>query len=209
MTFQAQSDGTPPLVYQWLFNDAVIAVSTNAAFRLPNVQSSDGGTYSFIATNSFGAVTSPPAVLAVIPPVPKRTVPGLVLSGRKGDWLNLDFARALGQPAGWLGFASVALANDSQWYFDLSTPIDSQGFYRAWHTNMPSPATRLDLHFVPAITVTGIVGGSVRVDAINQFGPTDAWFPLATVTLTNTSQLYFDTSSTGQPPRLWRVVPVL
>jgi hypothetical protein len=48
----------------------------------------------------------------------------------------------------------------------------------------------------------------VRVDAINQFGPTDAWFTLATVTLTNTTQLYFDTSAIGQPPRLYRLVPV-
>jgi hypothetical protein len=66
----------------------------------------------------------------------------------------------------------------------------------------------LDLHLVPAITVTGGIGGSVRVDAINQFGPTDAWFTLDTVTLTNTLQLYFDTSSIGQPARLWRLVPV-
>jgi hypothetical protein len=29
---------------------------------------------------------------------------------------------------------------------------------------------------------------------------------LATVPLTNTSQLYFDTSAPGQPPRLYRVV---
>ena len=64
----------------------------------------------------------------------------------------------------------------------------------------------LDLHIIPAITVTGSIGGSVRVDAINQFGPTDAWATLDTVTLTNTSQFYFDTSSVGQPARLWRIV---
>jgi len=28
------------------------------------------------------------------------------------------------------------------------------------------------------------------------------------VVLTNTSQLYFDTSTIGQPPRLYRLVPV-
>ena len=40
-------------------------------------------------------------------------------------------------------------------------------------------------------------------------GPTfPKHLPLATVTLTDTSQLYFDTSSIGQPPRLWRLVPV-
>jgi len=43
-------------------------------------------------------------------------------------------------------------------------------------------------------------------NAIDQFGPIDAWFTLATVTLTNTSQLYFDTSAWQQPPRLYRLV---
>jgi hypothetical protein len=46
------------------------------------------------------------------------------------------------------------------------------------------------------------------VDYINRFGPTDAWATLDTVTLTNTSQLYFDVSAPGQPPRLYRLVQV-
>ena len=65
---------------------------------------------------------------------------------------------------------------------------------------MPS----LDLHLVPAITLTGNIGDSVRLDYINQFGPTNAWVTLDTVTLTNTSQLYFDVSAPGQPQRLYR-----
>ena len=69
---------------------------------------------------------------------------------------------------------------------------------------MPS----LDLHLVPAIMLTGNIGGLVRVDYINRFGPTDAWLTLATVTLTNTSQLYFDISAPGQPERLYRLVQV-
>jgi hypothetical protein len=66
----------------------------------------------------------------------------------------------------------------------------------------------LELHIVPAITLTGNIGDSLRFDYINQFGPTDAWVTLDTITLTNTSQLYFDVSAIGQPPRLWRIVPV-
>jgi hypothetical protein len=61
---------------------------------------------------------------------------------------------------------------------------------------------------VPAITLTGAVGSSVRVDSINRFGPIDAWVTLETVTLTNTSQLYFDVSALGQPRRLYRLVPL-
>jgi hypothetical protein len=56
--------------------------------------------------------------------------------------------------------------------------------------------------------LTGSIGGSVRLDYINRYGPSDAWVTLDTVTLTNTSQLYFDVSASGQPQRLYRQVQV-
>ena len=64
------------------------------------------------------------------------------------------------------------------------------------------------MHVVPAITVAGNIGDKLRLDYINQFGPIDAWGTLDTIRLTNTSQLYFDASANGQPPRLYRLVPV-
>jgi len=114
----------------------------------------------------------------------------------------------LGPSPGWVTFDSVTLTNSSQWYFDVSTPLPSQRFYRAWQTGGPSDIPALDLKMVPAITMTGLVGGSVHVDYINQFGPTDAWVALDTVMLSNTSQHYFDVSAPGQPPRLYRLVQV-
>ena len=102
----------------------------------------------------------------------------------------------------------MLLTNSSQWYFDLSAPLPLQRFYRAWHTSALSPPSTLDLHMVPAITLTGSIGSSVRLDYINQFGPTDAWITLATASLTENPQFYFDTSAIGQPPRLWRIVPL-
>ena len=83
-----------------------------------------------------------------------------------------------------------------------------QRFYQAWLPTPPAQQPILDVHLVPAITLSGAVGNFLRVDCINQFGPIDAWVTLDTVTLTNTSQLYFDTSSIGQPARLWRIAPV-
>jgi hypothetical protein len=103
----------------------------------------------------------------------------------------------------------VTLTNSTQLYYDPSAPPPPQRFYRAWQSGVPSVSPSLNLPFlVPAITVTGSAGSKVRVDGINQFGPTDAWFTLDTVTLTNTSQLYFDITAPGQPQRLYRLVPV-
>ena len=45
------------------------------------------------------------------------------------------------------------------------------------------------------------------VEEFEESEATNAWSTLGTVTLTNTTQLYFDVSSIGQPPRLYRVVP--
>jgi hypothetical protein len=38
------------------------------------------------------------------------------------------------------------------------------------------------------------------------FGNDASWQPLATVTLTNTAQFYFDTSAVGAPYRFYRLV---
>lgn len=64
----------------------------------------------------------------------------------------------------------------------------------------------IDVNMVPAITLKGSIGSSVRIDYLNAIGPTNAWTALATITLTNSPDLYFDGSAIGQPQRLYRVV---
>ena len=142
----------------------------------------------------------------VIAPVERRPVPGVKVTGEAGSLVNVDYADSLSPAPSWTALGSVSLAGTSQYYFDLTLPLPPERFYRGWQTATPGVRPSLDLHWVPAITVTGSIGGSVRVDAINQFGPTDAWFTLDTVTLTNTTQFYFDTSAWQQPQRLYRLV---
>ena len=208
--FYVNATNTLPLSYQWFFNStiAITGSTTNCALLLTNVQPSQAGAYTVVVTNIAGAVTSPPAMLSVIPPVERRTVPALTLMGQPGSLLNLNDADAVGPSPHWATFDSVMLTNTSQWYFDLSTPLPPQRIYRAWQTGVPGVIPSLNLKMAPAITLTGTVGSSVRVDYINQFGPIDAWVALATVPLTSTSQLYFDVSVPGQPRRLYRLVQV-
>jgi uncharacterized repeat protein (TIGR03803 family) len=208
--FRVTAAGDPMPVYQWVFNgtNSLGGATTNSVLRLTNVQYSQAGAYAVVVTNQGGAVTSAPAWLSVIPPVERRPVPALGVTGQPGSALNLDFAAAVGPAPQWVTFDDVLLSQNSQRYFDLSAPLPPQRFYRAWAAGPSGVAFSLDLHLVPALTLTGSIGSSVRVDYINQFGPIDAWVTLDTVTMTNTSQLYFDTSSIGQPRRLWRLVPV-
>jgi hypothetical protein len=196
------------LTYEWLFNGSAISGAGSTDLYLTNVGATQAGTYTLIVSNVAGAATSAPAMLSVIPPVERRMVPGLSLLGQPGSLMNLENADTLGLSPAWVTFDSVTLTNSSQWYFDVATPLPAQRFYRAWQTGGPSVIPALDLKRVPALTLTGSVGSSVRADYINQFGPTDAWVALDTVTLTNTPQLYFDVSAPGQPPRLYRLVQV-
>ena len=174
---------------------------------MSNILLSQSGAYTVVVINGVGAVTSAPVMVNVIPPVERRPVPGVLLTGESGSLLNVDFANALNLMAAWNPLGSVSLTSTSQYYFDLIMPLPPQRYYRAWQTGTPDVMPSLDLHIVPAITLKGSIGGSVRVDYINQFGPIDAWVTLGTATLTNTSQLYFDTSAPGQPERLYRIVP--
>ena len=202
-------DGSFPLSYQWYCDSTnLISDATDSGLLLTNVQFRHSGAYTVVVTNLFGAVTSAPAMLNVIAAVERRPIPGVKVAGENGSMLNLDYANSLSPAPNWAALGSVNLTSTSQLYFDLTTPLPSQRFYRAWQTGTPSVVPSLNLNFVPAITLTGNVGDSLRLDYINAIGPTDAWVTLDTVTLTNTSQLYFDISAPGRPTRLYRIVPV-
>ena len=134
-------------------------------------------------------------------------VPVLFLTGDAGSLLHLSYANALGSLASWQALDAVTLTNSPQLYFDLSDPVRPYRFYRVWQTNVPSVRPALDVGMATEITLTGAIGSKVRIDYINQIGPTDAWVTLDTVTLTNTTQPYFDLTMFRQPTRLYRLVP--
>ena len=206
---RVKASGSSPLFCLWYLNSTnLISCSTNCELELPNVYSSQSGAYTVVISNALGAVTSAPVMLNVIAAVERRPVPSVKVTGETASLLNVDYASALSPAPNWTTLGTVSLTSTSQYYFDLSMPLPPQRFYRAWQTGTPGVMPSLDLHLVPAITLTGNLGDSLRLDYINQFGPTDAWVTLATVTLTNTSQLYFDVSAPGQPQRLYRIVPL-
>jgi hypothetical protein len=128
----------------------------------------------------------------------------LELAATNGSPVFIEAADRLA-PA-WVRLGSVPPQGSAQFFFDTEVPLPAERFYRASQSSAASPFA-LDLHLVPEITLAGAVGGTVQIEFINQFGPTTDWHPLASVTLTNTSQVYLDSSSIGQPPRLYRLSP--
>ena len=210
VNFGVKAEGDRLLGYQWFFysTNALSGSSTNSNLVLTNVQPTQAGAYTVVVSNIAGAITSAPALLGVIPPVERRLVPGINLTDQPGSVLYLEYAADVVPGPRWLPLATVPLTNASQFYFDLAAPLPPRRFFQAWHSGGLNSPPELSLYQVPALTLSGAVDSTVRVDSINKFGPVSAWVKLGTVSLTNTSQLYFDVSAIAQPPRLWRIVPV-
>ena len=205
-----RATGLSPFFYLWYFNNTnFIGSSTNYHLLLTNLQFSQSGGYTVVVTNAYGAVTSSPAMLNVISAVLRRSVPAISVIGETGSSVSVGYHDNFGSPSSWLALDLVNLTNPPQYWFDLSTPLPAQRFYRVWQTGTPAviPSFKL-ISMVPAVTVTGNVGNSVRLDYINAIGPTNAWVTLDTVTLTNTSQLYFDVTAPSQPKRFYRLVQI-
>ncbi|MGH7971286.1 MAG: immunoglobulin domain-containing protein, partial [Limisphaerales bacterium] len=67
IAFAVTAQGTPPLTYQWFFNQSnSLPQGTDATLSLSNVSSNDVGSYEVVVSNPYGSVTSPPAALSVV-----------------------------------------------------------------------------------------------------------------------------------------------
>jgi len=68
VTFQSGASGTAPLSYQWLSGGTTLAGAGTTSLLLSNIQPSQAGAYSFVATNAAGAATSIVAQLTILVP---------------------------------------------------------------------------------------------------------------------------------------------
>ena len=64
--FTVGASGTPPLRYQWSFNDSPLPTATNASLVLTNVGTNQVGVYAVTVTNLYGSETSSNAMLALV-----------------------------------------------------------------------------------------------------------------------------------------------
>jgi len=68
-SFSVAANGTAPLAYQWSLNGSALSGATNASLTLTDVQATQAGSYTVVATNAGGSVTSQVATLTVdVPP---------------------------------------------------------------------------------------------------------------------------------------------
>jgi arylsulfatase A-like enzyme len=80
VTLSVRVAGTAPLSYQWFFNDAALVGKTNTNLYLRNVQLTNAGAYTMVATNIAGSTTSQVATLKVVPAIfPKPSGTNILL----------------------------------------------------------------------------------------------------------------------------------
>lgn len=113
-TFCVEAGGSEPLTYQWRRNGVNLAGATNLCHTIPAAQLTDGGSYTVVVRNDYGAVVSSAAVLSLELTVLQASDPfsqGVALTGSNGrvSGSNLGATKELGEPnfAGKLGGRSV------------------------------------------------------------------------------------------------------
>jgi hypothetical protein len=185
----------------------LIGCGPDSCLKLTSVEYAQIGSYTVVVTNALGTATTSPFMLNVVLPVETTAVCVVRVTDQPGNVVSLACRNSLGPETDWELLARMSLSSTSQVYINLA-PVQAQRFYRAWKTANTGTAPVLDPEVFPAINLSGNVGDRLRLDYIQAIGPTDAWQVLDVITLTNTVQLYFDTSSIDQPFRLYRVVPV-
>jgi len=114
--FSVNAGGAPPLFYQWYFNtNTSLLNETNAALNFASAQTTNGGTYHVIVTNSVGAITSVLATLTVLAPTPPSITTAPVSQ-----------TVIVGEPVTFAVIASGYAPLRYQWYFNTNTLLANE-----------------------------------------------------------------------------------
>ncbi len=65
VAFTTSAAGTPPLSYQWFYNDQPVPQATNSGLFIVNLSATDAGRYTVRVSNAYGTSLSAPAFLTV------------------------------------------------------------------------------------------------------------------------------------------------
>jgi N-acetyl-anhydromuramyl-L-alanine amidase AmpD len=155
-TFSAAASGNPVPGYQWRFGGAAIAGATGAAYTRTNAQPGDAGSYSVVASNLTGGVTSSIVVLTVLVP-PAINLQPQSQTTNQGGTASFSISATGDAPLGYRWQFNGAYTGTTGTNYILSNvqPANA-GSYRCIVTNAVGTATStvatLTVNVPPAIT---------------------------------------------------------
>ena len=139
-SLSAVVNGSLPLSFQWFKSGALIPNATNASLNFPSLDATNSGSYVLTVTNVYGAITSAPAMLAVVPVA--------ILAPPQ------NAARFVGQPVTFAVSAAGVGPLAYQWFQEAS-PLAGQT-----NTSMTLNAVSLADAALYSVRVTNIYGGT-------------------------------------------------
>lgn len=98
LTLTAATTGAPTPTYQWYKGVDPISGATSSTYTVTSASADDAGTYTVVATNTQGPVTSNAAVVTINSAAPVITTPPASVTVNVGDVVNLSVI-ATGYPA--------------------------------------------------------------------------------------------------------------
>jgi hypothetical protein len=133
-TVGALDNGVPPLSYQWQWNGQNLSDATNATLTIPNVTTTNAGSYDVIVSNSTGPTVSWTAILTVLPSVLTNVSislnPGITFQGLLGYNYQVQYSTTLGSNAVWQVLQNVPQLPSSPYtVYDPTAVVSAQGFF--------------------------------------------------------------------------------
>ena len=180
VTFTAAATGTPTPEYQWLVDGEVFPGATSSSLTLNNVQPSDAGTYSVVATNGVGSATSNNVLLTVV-------------SGSLGTPLQAEDGVVSGaqirtNQTGYTGTGFVDYINASGDYIEWTATIPSAGSRTlTFRYASTGSARNLEIKVNGTVVNSGLAFSNTGGANIWTLKTTTATLPAGTVTIRATA----------------------
>ena len=199
-TLSVNASGTPPFVYQWMFDGVNIPGATNATLSLANVSTANLGSYSVEVANSTGYAVSAPIDLFI---ANLKLLAGLIINGSVGANYSLQSTPALGNGGQWTTLTNINLPSQPYTCIDYGSLTNPQQYYRLATTNAAAHSASLNLDMFTALNLYGPPGTNYDLQSTSDGG--NSWTTMARVSLSTQPRLYIDYSSPTNP-QSYRVV---
>jgi hypothetical protein len=130
------ASGSPPLSYQWYFNNVIISGATNDTLWISNATPAQGGNYEVVVSSAIGSVDAGCSV-TVANPKPKALLTGMPTTNISGRTLNFNVAsgnsyhvQASTNLVAWSAIGSFYAAGSNATFLDTAAASFPRRFYR-------------------------------------------------------------------------------